>query len=242
MPTGDEQRASVAAGIMFAEPRRMDHNGWVRTARAAADAVRLSDIGQAFIGSLTTRRLDLRSALGSFAVARHLPLHDFSIGPSWLCRVCGLREEDEQDLNVLSFERFKWGGVRKADLRYVTFDLEQFLRAPTSMVDATAIAIGRQLITKLRTAPFSETATTATAKIRMIKGNAAERATLLDSLGLAGILAPQAHPGYLHTFVPFDQRMLPPRHFVDRAYPVCWWRGSDGVNEEAVQTFLPDLT
>jgi hypothetical protein len=33
-------------------------------------------------------------------------------------------------LNILSFERFKWGGVRRDNVAYVAFDLEQFVRAP----------------------------------------------------------------------------------------------------------------
>ena len=103
-----------------------DHDGWVRAAVAAASTVTAQEAAGAFLSSLTTRRLDLRSALGSYALACHLREHPFTIprdliydgyapvGPDD-CAVCGLRgrEAGEQDLNVFKFERFKWGGVRR---------------------------------------------------------------------------------------------------------------------------------
>lgn len=69
---------AVAAGVMFSEPRMLDHDGWVTAARQAGAAVNPVQVGEAFLASLTTRRLDLRSALSSYAIARVLlepPLH-----------------------------------------------------------------------------------------------------------------------------------------------------------------------
>jgi hypothetical protein len=104
-------RSAIEAGVMFGEPRVEDHDGWVAAARAAAGPLSPAEVGEAFLASLSSGRLDLRSALGSFAVARYLPEHRFS-GPGW-CQVCHIYVErdgtgDSQDLNVLNFERFKW--------------------------------------------------------------------------------------------------------------------------------------
>lgn len=38
-----------------------------------------------------------------------------------------------------------------------------------------------------------------------------------------------------------DARDLPDYHYVERAYPACWWRGSNGVDENAVREFLAPL-
>jgi hypothetical protein len=40
-----------------------------------------AEVGEAFLASLTSRRLDLRSALGSYAVARLLPEHSLTPVP-----------------------------------------------------------------------------------------------------------------------------------------------------------------
>ncbi len=240
-PMGAELAQAVASGIAFAAPRALDHDGWVAAARAAVAAVTPKDVEEAFVASLPSRRLDLRSVLGSYAVARHLPAHPFTPGPSTMCAVCGLPQFAEQDLNVLSFERFKWGGVRRDDLRYVTFDLEQFQRAPRLPVSPEAVQLGRELLGALQLAGADETATTTAAGLRMVKGNKVEREVLLDILGVCGVLETREHNGYLTSFVPYNSRELPPRRFVERSYPVCWWHGGDGVNGVAVQAVLSFL-
>lgn len=241
LPEGAELAQAVEAGVLFADPRALDHDGWVAAARAAAAAVTPGEVEEAFIASLPSRRLDLRSALGSFAVVRDLPVHKFTPGGSRSCDVCGLPEYAEQDLNVLNFERFKWGGVRRDKVEYAAFDLEQFQRAPRLAASPEALRLGRELLATLRSAGASETATTLADDLRMVKGNKAEREVLLDILGVCGVLETREHTGYLTAFVPWNSRELPSQRFIERTYPVCWWRGADGVNEDAVRALLPSL-
>lgn len=244
MPSAELFDQAVRDGVMFAEPLRLDHDGWVARLRAAVAQVSLSEVTDAFIASLSTRRLDLRSALGSYAVARHLPEHGFTPGPGGRqCGVCGGGGAAlETDLNVLSFERFKWGGVRRDDVAYLCFDLEQFRRAPGPADGAEAIEAGRSMLQALRQAAPTATSTTVIRDLAMIRGNAEERKILVDILGVAGVLGTPEHPGYQLGFVNFQHRELPDHHFVERAYPACWWRGRDGVNENAVREFLQPLT
>ncbi|HUZ27490.1 MAG TPA: hypothetical protein VMV07_27380 [Streptosporangiaceae bacterium] len=45
--------------------------------------------------------------------------------------ICGrIPRPDPQDLNIFSFERFKWGGVRRDNIACLASDLEQSARAP----------------------------------------------------------------------------------------------------------------
>src|SRR5690242_15813906 len=62
-PPADVLAEAVAAGVMFAQPRADDHDAWVTAARVAAEALSADEVGDAFLESLVTRRLDLRSAL-----------------------------------------------------------------------------------------------------------------------------------------------------------------------------------
>src|SRR5436189_202810 len=77
-------------------------------------------------------RLDRRSALGSFAVARHFPDHRHTGGSARYCTVCGSlgdpADNCPEDLSVLNFERFKWGGVRHLHPIYAALDLELFAK------------------------------------------------------------------------------------------------------------------
>ena len=156
-PDPEVMRQAVAAGVMFARPRLLDHDGWVKAARDAASGLTAAEVGEAFLASLTSRRLDLRSALGSYAVARFLPEHDIIIAPhDYRCALCGQDGPGMSgpvDMNVLSFERFKWGGVRRDNLTYVAFDLEQFAVAPRLAPTPADIAAGQELIGALRRLP-----------------------------------------------------------------------------------------
>lgn len=133
---------------MFAAPAVLDHDGWVEAARAAVARVSAKEIEAAFLTSLTSRRLDLRSALASYVVARGLPEHSFTArSGSQQCAICGLyAEAAAEDLNVLNFERFKWAGVRRDSIVYVAFDLQQFLRAPRPEVRTEDADLGRTIL------------------------------------------------------------------------------------------------
>jgi hypothetical protein len=240
LPPAPVLSQAITAGVMFDQPRVHDHDGWIDAARRAAASVSVDEVGDAFLESMMTRRLDLRSALGSYAVARLLPEHDFA-GTTSGCGVCGQYSQPDEDLNAFSFERFKWGGVRRDDIRYVAFDLEQFTRAPRRGATDADRSIGRELVDTLRHLPDNITASQAAPRLNMVKGNKAERETILDILGVCGILQTPDHHGYHHRFVPVTQRDDPPQRFVERTYPVSWWKGRDGVNDGALRTFLPSL-
>jgi hypothetical protein len=243
-PARDAMDAAVEAGIMF-RPRTSDHDRRVAAARAAAASLTAGDVGEAFLASLTSRRLDLRSALGSYAVARFLPAHTQDYSPGWCCAICGLRPsagQEPTDLNVLSFERFKWGGVRTDQVEYVAFDLEQFARAPRLRPTGDDIRLGQQLIDQLRDLPPGTTAADAARYLAMLPGNKAERDTVIGILGVCGILQTAAHPGCTNGFVTQQNRELPSRRHVDRYYPACRWTADDGVNDAALRIFLPQLT
>ncbi|GAA1841812.1 hypothetical protein GCM10009687_03970 [Asanoa iriomotensis] len=231
---------AVEAGLMFVEPRTLCHDEWVAAARAAAASLDVGEVSNAFLASLSTRRLDLRSALGSYAIARVLPDHSFAARDG-TCDVCGLAEVATEDLNVLNFERFKWGGVRRDEIPYLTLDLEQFALAPRPAASAEDLRIGRELISTLDSLPARVTAAQAVGKLTMVKGNKDERGVLLDILGVCDILHDDEHRGYREGFVTAADRDLPTKRFVEHAYPTCWWTGSNGIDHTALPEFLPAL-
>src|SRR5689334_14844744 len=102
------------------KPRRLTHDQIIAWHGRARAAVTRQEVTAAFLASLSTRRLDWRSALGSYAVARHLPDHPHR-GPASgrYCTTCGSsggpKHAGPHDLSVLNFERLKWGGVRHLD-------------------------------------------------------------------------------------------------------------------------------
>ena len=89
-------------------------------------------VARAFSDSLTNRRLDLRSALGSYGANLYLPKHDFvgsRTSTPTRCDICECHIGEPENLSILNFERFKWGGVRHQNPAYALFDLSQFMVA-----------------------------------------------------------------------------------------------------------------
>ena len=100
----DEFDIAKAAGYMF-DPGVSTHDDAVTRAINAAYLIEPRDVAHAFVASLTSRRLEYRSALGSFAFARLLPHHapENSRGRS-LCDVCGDPIKDQHvDWNIQNF-------------------------------------------------------------------------------------------------------------------------------------------
>lgn len=127
-PVSAADRAyAVQRGMMF-EPLSITHDALLAALRdLARDVDPVAAAGQ-FLASLTTRRLDLRSALASASLARDLPRH--SHASRGACPTCGAPGAyADEDLDVLNFERHKWGGVRHGDVMYMHLDLREFARA-----------------------------------------------------------------------------------------------------------------
>ncbi|WP_328332237.1 hypothetical protein OHA70_13525 [Kribbella sp. NBC_00382] len=241
-PPPAELAAAIAAGVMFPTIPKRSHDELVGEVRDLAKSVPIADAGQAFVASLSSHRLDLRSALGSLAVARHLPAHTFQEHErERFCAVCGLYPTSSTDPNVMNFERFKWGGVRRDHLDYIAFDLEQFLRAPRLTPVAADLDLGRTLLRTLRATPAEVTAVKAEAQLKLPKSNKSQRRNLLDILGVCGVLETAGHRGYADNWVDYCDREQPSRAYVESTYPVSWWTGADGVNERNARLFLSAL-
>lgn len=223
-----------AAGVMFDTTERT-HDALIAEAIESRERHALDSVTSAFAASLSSHRLEWRSALGSYALLAHLRPHPFFERPgSNSCAYCGLDRLTRFDRSVLNFERFKWGGVRHLDVGYAAFDLGRFSAEPAPAASSEDADTLRRLLEALRSSPSAETATELIkrlTKLKLPRGANDERASMLDVLGLAGVLRVRGRPSFLESFTPFAERELPAHRFVERAYPVCWWRGTDGLDE-----------
>jgi hypothetical protein len=223
------------AGVMF-DPIRVSHDDIVKRTIAAVRGVKREAVADAFIVSLSSRCLELRSGLGSFAVFQHFARHPAPRDRE-PCSECGeySGKPQAEDLNVLNFERFKWGGVRHDHPLYASLDLELFRKLPRVAPTAADVAAFKGVLKAIEAAP-AKTSSAVLQKYlaKAVKSSKAERDVLVGILGYCGILATAAHPAYMSHFVPWSDRHLPERRFVDLAYPACWWRRVDGINSKAL--------
>jgi len=220
------------AGVMF-DPVRVTHDNIMQRVLAAVSKVKPRAAADAFLASLTSRRLDLRSALGSYAVFKNYTKH---AGPKsrGQCRTCGAYggAAQEEDLNVLNFERHKWGGVRHHQPLYASLDLELFRKLPRAKSMESDVNFFKEILKAIVAAPSRTRATTLQKFLAPVfPSNKAERDNLIGILGYCGILASPKHPNYLQGFVPESKSE---QRNNEMAYPVCWWKRADGINQQAL--------
>lgn len=251
-PEGTSFEYAKQAGYMFGD-LVTDHDTLVENVIQVAAQCDKKLLTEAFLASLTTRRLDLRSALASYVVASSFPQHrldasptDFSPDTGYVsCKICGggeIKHRTVVDLNVLSFERFKWGGVRKLDPEYLSFDLAQFAKTEKITPTPEDYAIFREIISIASNAPDDEKPSDLDKRLSgVFKSNSDERRSLIETLGICGILQPTGQMSFFEGFVEIKRRKRTNDHRNDWGYPAMWWRGSDGVNDHALQHYFPDL-
>ena len=129
-----------------------------------------------------------------------------------------------EDLNVLNFERLKWGGVRHGELLYTWFDLTQFGQwdvPEPSLADRQHLRA--VLDTIVSAAPAETPGQLAKRLADALPSNQAERATLLEILASIDVLqAKQTRHGKVFTDWNFAEH----------------WRGADGVNPAQLQAWF----
>ncbi|HEY4092703.1 MAG TPA: hypothetical protein VGN46_14415 [Luteibacter sp.] len=222
-------------GVMF-DPASADHAKLVMATCELVDGLDRRTVADAFLASLTTRRLDWRSALGSYSVFEHMLPHGAQ-GDKKRCLHCGFYLADRSlDPNLYSFYRLKWGGVVHGELAYAAFDLDQFAKAEVPKPSADDIGLFHALISSIRNAgPTVTAAQLHTHFPKEFKSNKAERDIVISILGICDILADANHPGFSDVYLPTTNRPEPNRRFTDMPYPASWWTGSIGINEARLQ-------
>jgi len=229
-------------GLMF-DPLTISHGEVMRRLLSALRGTGQQLVANAFIASLSTRRLEWRSALGSFAVFRNLRDHTPVSRDGIACDVCGhFLKSGSEDLNILNFERFKWGGVRHEFPVYAMLDLELLLKSPLPEPVVADVQMFRDIIRTVEGLPAGITAAALQGKLAtLFKSNKAERDTLVGILGYCGVLSKPGLADFAQQFVPSGQRVLPNHHFVDMPYPACWWRSEYGVDGTRLKDYFGHL-
>jgi len=230
-------------GYMFDYPKYETHEEALKKLYILLEKINPKDVADAFLYSLSTRKLEYRSPLGSYYYAKAIPKHELKKGLcSSHCYLCGWyawnKEPNEYDLkhglNVFNFERYKFGGVRHTWLDYVLFDLEQFIKLPKvtpSNNDKEILKTILECVKKIEKKGKAGKLRDLISKEKILKCNKDEISIILDTLGICGILASNQFPSYEDKFVD-EYNRDPVEHNNDFSYPLNRWTASDNINHE----------
>lgn len=227
-------------GLMF-DPIRMDHDSLCQSIIDQIKLVNKNDLVNGFVYSLGTRELRYRSFISSYAIAKVLRLHKFTAFNLLACDTCGIYGDQSQtiDLNVLNFEKIKWGGVRLLHLEYINFDLEQAQSISFPEPSKQDKALLQNLKNLILNISEEDRPRQLEKKMsQLIKSNKAEREVILNILGICGVLETEQQKGFFTDFIPAKNRNLRPVSKTDWSYPVDWWQGNSGINEKAWEYYF----
>lgn len=229
-------------GLMF-DPLTISHDECILAITALVKGISQTQVTKGFLSSLTSRRLDWRSSLASYAIAQKIPSHQYApiisgtsytdgkpTAHSYTCGICrdsqygilGSESYNEMDINVFNFERIKWGGVRHGDILYTYFDLNQFIKADIPEPTSEDIVCFREILTIIETSEPNDYPSALEKRLAsVIKSSKAERQILIEILASLGILKPRC----------FDRQRQGKNDWVFAEY----WRGEDKYCQQTVE-------
>lgn len=204
-------------GLMF-EPFSITKNEFLKSLKELIDSVPQKIVTDAFLSSLSNKRLDWRSALASYVNVRRILSN-----PNYDDYLLGYGENE--DLNVLNFERIKWSGVRHSSGIYNYLDLSLLIKEKITEPKEEDIVIFKNILKTIDSASIGETPSVLRDRLSdSIKVSKNERHMLMEILGCADILQP----------LDFN-RKEPGKH--DWTF-VLFWRGEDKYNKEKVEKYF----
>lgn len=249
--TEEEITVAKRQGYLFDYPKFESHSDSLNRRHALLSQIDSNNVANAFLFSLSTRKLEYRSALGSYYYLRAVPDHDFmkshneTLAAAGVhCYLCGWsawetipsRQSIKSGYNRYNWLRYKYGGspIGCVGINYALFDLEHFLELPKVTPSEEDKQIFRDILSCVECLNSSDKAgklRDTITKARIIKSNKDELSVLLGELGICGILAGNDFPSY-DTYFANEYEWDPAEYKNDFAYPVNRWHARDGINAE----------
>ena len=252
-----EEELSVAKrqGYLFDYPKFESHSESLNRRHDLLSKFDPKDIANAFLFSLSTRKLEYRSALGSYYYLNAVPEHDFMkshneklAAAGGHCYLCGWtawetipsRQSIKSSYNFYNWLRYKYGGIPigSMTINYALFDLERFLELPKVIpaeedkrIFIEILSCVERLNSSDKAGKLRDTIT----KAKVLKCNKDELSVLLGELGICGILAGNEFPSY-DVYFANEYERGPTEYRNDFAYPLNRWHARDGINTVKLNT------
>lgn len=198
------------------------------------------EVIESFLYGLEHGAAQCRAALSAFAITLNFPQHSFDSPKGVQCEICSGFKSKCMNYTLYDVMRHISGATNGGPPEQLYFFLKKHneLRAHKS----SSVSVLNHILDVIRSAEDEETPVTLEKKIRAIPGvtfTKEESRSLLDLLGHLSILETTEHKGFLSEFKNIG-RMPRKSRSSDWSYPVDFWIGKDGVNEDAVIFWFGD--
>jgi len=204
-------------GLMF-DPLTISKADLISNLNNIIQNISMKKVSDAFLCSLSNKRLDWRSGLASYVNIKRL-LTDNNVLDYYYGHGKNI------DLNILNFERIKWGGVRHYCGLYNWLDLSLLERENIPTPSEHDIETLKEILKVIDKSEQGETPSKLRDRLtEVFKASKDERHILMEILSCADILKP----------LRFD-RKEPGKH--DWTF-VLHWRGEDKYDKQKVNEYF----
>ena len=246
-----EIRRGIEKGIL-STPVDRPHDDVISELSELCKTIDVDDLVNGFLYSLSTGKNEYRTALASYFFAKGMGKHKARLYYMWHghygCCTCGIGVDENGVCHIEdSFSRYtlyypqKYTIDRMQRADYALFDLKQFKELPKVMYTEEDVGI---LVRILKLADNMKSVNKYTAlqklitKARILNDTGNEINVILGVLSVCGVLQTSEHKGYSERFTACADR-----GFVgietELFYPLFFWKGSDGVNTQALIDVFP---
>lgn len=218
-------------GVMF-DPITLSYSECIKRIVSIYSQIDRESVVKAFLCSLSSRKIHLRSAIASYHTAACISTDTYIPRDSGYWRGTHYKPQSQSsfenaDLNVLNFERIKFGGVRIGDLLYTLLDLSLFQKEDIVEPTPLDIQIFKEIINAISLCPPDSNPgvlRNLLKNISLFKSNKNERDNLMEVLACIGVLAPKSYDRSISSWCEWIYSAM--------------WRGKDSYNEIALKKWF----
>jgi hypothetical protein len=238
--TSDDFEYAKSKGLMF-DPITITHDECIDKILNIVSKMEPDMAAKAFLSSLSSRRLDWRSGIASYYIAKQIIRHKYKKAvsgyyyeqdkqiPSYTCGICrdrkygliGNERYHNIDLSLYNFERIKWGGVRHGELAYTLFDLEQLFSDEIPEPKDEDLEIFKAILSAIDNCRPDDGPRKLEEKLALVlKSSKSEREVLIEILACINIL---------------EAKSTSRKVSMKSDWTFCeYWRGEDKYNKDVV--------
>lgn len=199
-----------------------------------AKLARKSEVVESFLAGLEHGEPQKRAVLSAYAISLNFPKHKFKSSENIQCSICGCFYKKIRNFTFCNLVRYTVGSSSAGSPEELYF----FLREHNKSVPSSprSIIVFKSILDLLRGSVPEDTPLTLERKIRDLPGIDMTKELsrgLVDLFGQIGVLETPDHKGFIYSYT-YIGRAPKKSRSTDWSYPVDFWNGSYGVNEEAV--------
>ncbi|UZJ59250.1 hypothetical protein OKW98_22265 [Pseudomonas sp. KU26590] len=218
----------------------MEHDDLIEKLHIEMAKAEKSKVVQEFLSGLENNEPQKRAALSAYAIMQKFPDHKFESHAGIQCDICSGFKKRKVDFTLVNAMRYLGGSTNNGAPEQLYFFLAESNREREFSVPSGKKM--KAVLSVLSSASAGDTPVILEKKIRGInelKFSQDESRGLLDLLGHLGVLETPEHKGFLNEYkniglVPKKSRST------DWSYPVDFWLGEYGINENAVNFWFGD--